>query len=182
MKENKVHLARKFNHTFRYIDDLISLNNPEFKNFINTIYPKELELKETTEGESGCSYLDLFLFKDSNCSLKSRLYDKRDDFSFTVVNYPYIDSNVPKAPCYRVYISRIVCFARACSDYHDFVSRHNILVKKLLSQGYEIHMLRKSFKKFMENHENLVSQYNIQLSSFLKSNLSLCSEHVGSSG
>ena len=173
MKQNKLHLARKFNYTFRYIDDLISLNNPEFKHFIQSIYPKELDLKETTENESGCSYLDLFFYKNGEGMLKSKLYDKRDDFSFPIVNYPFIDSNIPKNPAYGVYVSRLVCFSRACSDFNDFVSRHNTLVKKLVHQGYEVKLLRKAFKKFMICHKDLVSCYNIQLSLFLRNNLPL---------
>ena len=96
--------------------------------------------------------------------LKSKLYDKRDDFSFPIVNYPFIDSNIPKNPAYGVYVSRLVCFSRACSDFNDFVSRHNTLVKKLVHQGYEVKLLRKAFKKFMICHKDLVSCYNIQLS------------------
>ena len=48
MKDKEFHIAKKFNLTFRYIDDLISFNNSNFKMYINSIYPKELELKETT--------------------------------------------------------------------------------------------------------------------------------------
>ena len=124
---------------------MIALNNPYFGNYIKDIYPKELELKETTESETCCSYLDLFLYKDVDGMLKSKLYDKRDDFNFHIVNYPFLDSNIPKNPAYGVYVSRLVCFARACSDIDDFTSRHDNLVLKLLSQGYKIKVLRKQF-------------------------------------
>ena len=56
---NNLPLARKFNRTFRYIDDLLTLNNPGFCTFTDQIYPKELNLKRTTEGKDNCSYLDL---------------------------------------------------------------------------------------------------------------------------
>ena len=52
---NDLPLARKFNRTFRYIDDLLTLNNPGFCTFIDQIYPKELKLKRTTEGSDNCS-------------------------------------------------------------------------------------------------------------------------------
>ena len=42
-------LARMFNNTFRYIDDLLSINNKYFEDHISEIYPPESELKETTE-------------------------------------------------------------------------------------------------------------------------------------
>ena len=49
-------LAGKFNRTFRYIDDLLTINNSDY---ISKIYRNELELKQTTEGHGKCSYLDL---------------------------------------------------------------------------------------------------------------------------
>ena len=58
IKEGKRKLARKFNLSFRYIDDLISFNNKRFKEFISDIYPKELTVSETTESTSVASYLD----------------------------------------------------------------------------------------------------------------------------
>ena len=59
VKEGKRKLARKFNLSYRYIDDLISFNNKRFKEFISDIYPKELTISETTESTSIASYLDL---------------------------------------------------------------------------------------------------------------------------
>ena len=59
IKEGKRKIARKFNLSYRYIDDLISFNNKRFKEFISHIYPKELTISETTESTSIASYLDL---------------------------------------------------------------------------------------------------------------------------
>ena len=60
IKEGKRKLARKFNLSYRYINDLISFNNKRFKEFISDIYPKELTISETTESTSVASNLDLF--------------------------------------------------------------------------------------------------------------------------
>ena len=54
-------LASRFNHTFRYIDDLLSINNPEFENFLGQMYPAEHEITDTTESSTSASYLDLLL-------------------------------------------------------------------------------------------------------------------------
>ena len=43
IKEGKRKLARKFNLSYCYIDDLISFNNKRLKEFISDIYPKELK-------------------------------------------------------------------------------------------------------------------------------------------
>ena len=64
VKEGKRKLARRFNLSYRYIDDLISFNNKRFKEFISDIYPKELTISETTESTSVASYLDLLFTRD----------------------------------------------------------------------------------------------------------------------
>ena len=58
-QQNKLHLARKMN-SFCYIDDLTSVDYPNFASSIGIIYPKELKLKEITESVNTCSYLNLF--------------------------------------------------------------------------------------------------------------------------
>ena len=67
IKEGKRKLARKFNLSYRYIDDLISFNNKRFKEFISNIYPKEL-----TESASVASYLDLLFIRDNSNNIKTK--------------------------------------------------------------------------------------------------------------
>ena len=43
--------------------------------------------------------------------LSTRLYDKRDDFDFHIVNFPYLSSNRPSGPSYGVYISQLIRYA-----------------------------------------------------------------------
>ena len=57
IKEGKRKLAKKFNLSYCYIDDLISFNNTRFKEFISDIYPKELTISEATEFTLIASYL-----------------------------------------------------------------------------------------------------------------------------
>ena len=108
--------AQSFNYTYRYIDDVLSLSNTNFDKYINTIYPPELDIKNTTESTSSSSYLDLMLSVDVNKKLHTKLYDKRDDFNFPIVNFPFLDSNIPSSPAYGVYISQLIRYARACSS------------------------------------------------------------------
>ena len=117
--------SKCFGLTFRYIDDLLSINNKYFKQCIPSIYPNELELKETTENTSECSYLDIMMFNDDG-ELKFKLYDKRDQFQFDIVNYPHMDSNIPIGPAYGVYVSRLIAFARVCTGFEDFKFRHSL--------------------------------------------------------
>ena len=63
-----VHLHRsKFkNLACRYLDDVLSLNNPKFNDYIDVIYPKELEIKDTTDAPKWANYLDLHLEFDED--------------------------------------------------------------------------------------------------------------------
>ena len=65
LKKNGKKLARSFNFTFRYIDDVLSLNNSKFCDFVDRIYPIDLEIKDTTDTDMSASYLDLHLEIDS---------------------------------------------------------------------------------------------------------------------
>jgi hypothetical protein len=71
-----------FNFTYKYIDDVLSINNPRFAEFVPLIYPPELEIKETTDTASSASFLDLYLEFDDSGQISTKIYDKRDDFNF----------------------------------------------------------------------------------------------------
>jgi hypothetical protein len=66
LRDNKKELAVCFNHTFRYIDDVLSINNHNFHNYVHVIYPDELEIKDTTESDKSASYLHILLNIDFN--------------------------------------------------------------------------------------------------------------------
>jgi hypothetical protein len=76
VKYKKIHEARAFNFTYRYIGDVLSINNSRFVEFLPLIYPPDLEIKETTDTASSASFLDLYLELDDS----TKIYDKRDDF------------------------------------------------------------------------------------------------------
>ena len=156
--------AKSFNFTFRYIDDVLSLNNHKFGEYLDFIYPEELEIKDTTETPTHASYLDLSLYIDHKKCLTTSLYDKRDDFDFQIVNFPFLCSNIPESPAYGVYISQLIRYARACSYYNDFLARGKILTNKLLKQGYTKSKLLRAFGKFYGRHYSLVDKYDMSLS------------------
>ena len=81
LKKNEKKLARSFNFTFRYIDDVLSLNNSRFGYFVDRIYPIALEIKDTTDTDRYVSYLELHLDIDSEAPLRTKLYDKRNGYS-----------------------------------------------------------------------------------------------------
>ena len=82
----------------------------------------------------------------SNGFVSSKIYDKRDDFDFDIlVNFPFLNDDVPRRPSYGVYISQLIRFSRVCSHVDDFNTRNKCLTAKLLKQGYRYHKLRKVF-------------------------------------
>ena len=161
LKKKEKKLARSFNFTVRYIDDVLSLNNSRFGDFIDRIYPIELEIKDTTDTDRSASYLDLHLEIDSEGRLRTKLYDKRDYFNFPIVNFPFICSNIPAAPAYGVYISELIRYSRACGAYRDFLDRVLLLTRKLLNQGFLLGKLKSSLRT---SYGDLVDHYGISVS------------------
>ena len=83
-------------------------------------------------------------------------YDKRDDFDFDIVNFPFLDGDVPRRTSYGVYISQLLRFVRASSNL-----RNKALTAKLLRQGYRYFKLRKAFSKFYRRHSALLEKYSV---------------------
>ena len=94
------------------------------------------------------------------------LYDKRDDLDFDIVNFPFLDGDVPRSTSYGVYISQLIRFAKVSSHVVDFNARNESLTAKLLQQGYRYHKLRKTFSKFYHRHYELVSKFSVGLKHF----------------
>ena len=81
----------------------------------------------------------------SNGFVSSKIYDKRDDFDFDTVNFPFLDGDVPCRPSYGVYISQIIRFARVCCHVEDLNARNKCLTSKFLKQGYLLISLKSCF-------------------------------------
>ena len=81
--------------------------------------------------------------------VSTKIYDKRDDFDFEIVNSPFLDDDVPRSTSYGVYISQLIRSARESSYVADFNTQNKLLTQKLLKQGYLYHKLRKTFLKIL---------------------------------
>ena len=138
---------------------------------VNRIYPPELQLNKANTSDTEAPFLDLHL-SISNGFVSSKIYDKRDDFDFDIVNFPFLDGDVPRSASYGVYISQLIRFARVSSHVADFNARNKSLTAKLLQQGYRYHKLRKTFSKFYRRHYELVSKLNVELKTLLHQGLS----------
>ena len=103
-------LTQTFNYNFRHINDALSLRNSRLGEYLHHIYPND----------RFSSYVDHHIIIDNRGRLKTKLYDKRDDFTFPTVIFPFIGSNIPASPAYGIDISQLVHFSRACARYSNF--------------------------------------------------------------
>ncbi len=70
------------------------------------------------------NYIDLHLEMDENNKLSTKIYDKGDDCNFPIVSFPFLYGNIPTSPAYGEFVSQLIRFARACSNYStlDFLA------------------------------------------------------------
>ena len=105
-----------------YLDDLLNIDYPYFVKMVGQIYPTELQLNKAYSSDTEAPFLDLNL-SITNDIASSKIYDKRDDYNFEIVIFPFLDGDVPRSPSYGVYISQFIRFARVCSNVDDFNNR-----------------------------------------------------------
>ena len=85
----------------RYLDDLLNIYNPYFEGMLNQIYPPELQLNNADVSDTEAPFLELHL-SFANRFVSSKIYDKRDDFDFDIVNFPFLVGDVPRRASYGV--------------------------------------------------------------------------------
>ena len=154
-RENQADIIEAFNSTSRYLDDLLNIDNIYFDQMVDRIYPTELQLNRANSSDTEAPFLDLNLCI-SNGTISTKIYDKRDDFDFDIVNFPFLDGDVPRRTSYGVYISQLIRFARASSNLNDFNNRKKALTAKLLRQGYRYFKLRTVFYVILSQTQCLV--------------------------
>ena len=121
--DNQADVIEAFNSTYRYLDGLLNIDNPYLEGMVNQIYPPELQLKKSNISDTEDPFLDLHLSVE-NGFVSSKIYDKRDDFDFDIVNFPFLDGDVPRRASYGVYISQLIRFAIVCNHVTDFNARN----------------------------------------------------------
>ena len=115
------------------MDDILNINNVYFDNMVSQIYPSELKPNKANTSDTEADIVS------------TKIYYKRDDFDFEIVNFPFLDGDVPRSTSFGVYISQFIRFA--ASHVVDFNTRNKLLTHKhkLIKQGYLYHKLRKTF-------------------------------------
>ena len=159
-----------FNTKSRYLDEILNIYNVYFDNMGSQIYPSELQLNKANISDTEAAFLELHL-SISNDIVSTKIYDERDDFDFEIVNFPFLDGDVPRSTSYGVYISQHIRFAIASSHVANFNTRNKLLTQKLLKHGYRDHQLHKTFSKFYRRYYDLKSKFQGGLKSLFRQGL-----------
>ena len=159
-KSKRFDLIDKFNDTSRYLDDIFTIDNPEFAEYIPDIYSRELQLNKANTSDKETSFLDLNIKVIDN-NIHTSVYDKRDDFGFPIVNFLWLSGYVPRLPSYGIYISQLVRFARCCIAFLISILK---IFKSLQNYWHRVtdwyHKLRKTFGKFFRSYSELLSKFS----------------------
>ena len=131
-------IIEAFKSTSRYLDDLLNIDNPYFEGMVTRIYPPELQLNKANTSDTEAPVLDLYL-SISNGFVSSKIYDMHDYSDFDIVNFPFLDGDVPCFTSYGFYISQLIRLARVSSHVADFNACNKSLTVKLLQQGCRNH-------------------------------------------
>ena len=94
--DSQLDVIEAFNNTSRYLDDILNMNNDFFDRMVHEIYPKELTLTKSSSETTHATFLDLDIhLLEGKCVTK--IYDKRDDFDFDIINFPHLDGGIGRA-------------------------------------------------------------------------------------
>lgn len=168
-REKKYSILRKFRSCRRYIDDLFTVNNEDFfSKYAYEIYPKSLILNRENKEDHICSFMDLSIRIDDG-HISTKIYDKRDDFPFTVRNFPHLSGEIPFRHSHGTFVSQIIRYTNACDKFDDVLTRSNILIDKLQNQGFCLKLMRQCCRKFCSNYPDLVRKYKLSPSIFVQS-------------
>ena len=119
--DNQAKISEAFNSMSRYLDDLLNIGNPYFEGIVNKIYPPELQLnKLVLQIPRPPFWIRIISICISNGFHLQIIYDKREGFDFDIVNFPILDGEISRRPCYGVYISQLIRFSRVCIHDGDF--------------------------------------------------------------
>ena len=155
-------LIYTFNYTSEYLDDIFNIDNPEIEKHFPDEYSTELQLNKANTSDRQRHFFPSSL--DSNIKVicgdfHTSVYDKRDDFGFPFVNFPWLSGDVPRLPSYGVYNSQLVRFARCCTSLLDFNSK----IHKLLPNCWHRATYITSFEKHLESSSGHTMSFYLNL-------------------
>ena len=97
-----------------------------------------------------------------------KLFDKRDEFPFSIVRMPDLSGNIPDHVFYGSVISEFLRIARATLLYHDFIPKAKTLFNRMVNQNGDKHMLLLQLKKAVVKHEQIFNRFQKSVQDILK--------------
>ena len=144
--------ARRLFNCFRFIDDLLALNDhEEFARAWKEIYPSELILNRENVDINSATFLDLFIYIVDNI-FYYKLFDKRDAFPFHIVRFPYYSSNMPAKMFFSTIAAEILRICRASAEFESFHIACDPFMKRMTKQGAQKHFVKMSLNKLLCRH------------------------------
>ena len=123
----------------------MNINNPYLERVVTQIYPSEFQLKNATNSsDTKAAFFDVHLLI-SNCFVSSKIYDKRNDLDFDIVDSPVLDCDVPRTPIMMLAFLKLFGLQACLVIWLTSMLVTQTLTDKLLQQGYRYHKLRKAF-------------------------------------
>ena len=169
-KTNNI-LARKFGQVYRYIDDLLALNDGHsFETFFKDIYPEELQLNRENEDYMSTDFLDLHI-EIVDGVFTTKLFDKRDDFGFDITRLPFKSSNIPSKMFYSSIAAECLRICRATSLTGHATSSIHSLMARMSNQGADNAKMKGSIRKMLSRH-HINEKFGIHDNSFTNQLLS----------
>ena len=157
-------LLARLEFVFRFQDDLISFNDHGLlQDSLCEIYPPVMIVNNTNISACKSNFLDMTISIYQGKFYFS-LYDKRNDYDFDVISFPFLDGNIPKGKSYGVFISQLVRYARINCSFSRFIDDVKRLVQKLIQQDFDAAALRKRFQAFIDNHFDVWGKFGTPLS------------------
>ena len=159
INDNETEKLSLLEHIFRFQDDLLAVNDDGvLGDVLSDIYPVEMVISKTNISIAKTTFLDLSISIYRGTFLL-KLYDKRNDYNFQVITFPFLDGNIPKAPSYGVYISQLVRYCHINNTFDGFLNDAKVLTQKLISQKFDKNGLKNKFSCFLERYYFLWAKF-----------------------
>ena len=153
IKKTNYTLARKFGQVYRYIDDLVALNDGHsFEAYFKDIYPEELQLNKENAVDTSTDFLDLHI-EIVDGIFTTKIFDKRDHFGFNITRLPYRESNIPCKMFYSSIAAECLRICRATSASVDAISSIHTLFTRMTKQGADMVRMKSSIVKMFNRHQ-----------------------------
>ena len=157
-------IAKTFNDTHRFLDDINPKNNyGNFNLYKDSIYSPGLIINKENADNSRTSMLEIDMFVEiESKKFTTFLYDKRDKFGFPIVKYPSLNSNIHRTTVYNVFTTQIIRYSRVCNDLKYFLVALKSLFSTMVSKKCKKHVLLKKLFLVLVKR-NILTKYDVTL-------------------